>query len=139
MATGVSRSLVVGRLRSRKVATLVAEAFIGPRPPGTVVRHDDGDHTNDAASNLIYGTVAENVKDTVRHGTHKNTRKTCCPKCGGPYSIRFLKDGRARRYCQPCRSAVMRKASQKYWAKVKAERQAAASPSQSPRPNAPAA
>ena len=47
---------------------LVASAFLGPRPKGWVVRHFDGDNTNNKKGNLKYGTHAENHADTLRHG-----------------------------------------------------------------------
>lgn len=52
------------------VATLVCEAFHGPRPPGMVVRHLDGDRLNSRAENLCWGTPAQNSADRIRHGTH---------------------------------------------------------------------
>lgn len=40
------------RCRGRSVHGLVAEAFLGPRPPGAEPDHVDHDRTNNAASNL---------------------------------------------------------------------------------------
>lgn len=54
--------------KTRKVHSLVTEAFLGPRPEGLVVRHLDGDHSNNNIDNLRYGTHAENVADMIRHG-----------------------------------------------------------------------
>ena len=51
---------------------LVAEAFLGPRPRGLVCRHLDGNASNNAASNLAWGTGSENNYDSVRHGTWTN-------------------------------------------------------------------
>lgn len=48
---------------------LMAAAWHGPRPPGLVVRHLDGDKLNDAPWNLAYGTPAQNHDDAIRHGT----------------------------------------------------------------------
>lgn len=48
---------------------LVAEAFIGPRPPGLNVLHADGDRQNCRADNLYYGDQADNGSDAKRHGT----------------------------------------------------------------------
>jgi len=42
------------------VHRLVAEVFIGPRPPGHVIDHIDGDKTNNAVANLEYVTPREN-------------------------------------------------------------------------------
>jgi len=47
---------------------LMAEIFHGPRPDGMVVRHLDGDPTNDDPNNLIWGTQKENANDTIKHG-----------------------------------------------------------------------
>lgn len=51
------------------VHVLVAEAFIGPRPPGHDVAHLDGDRQNNRAGNLAYKTRAENEADKRTHGT----------------------------------------------------------------------
>lgn len=69
-----------GTTKRRKVDvhTMVALAFIGPRPGGHHVRHLDGDSLNNAAANLSYGTVSENIRDQVRHGTHRMARRTHC-------------------------------------------------------------
>ena len=47
---------------------LVARAFIGECPLGLHVLHSDGDKINNHYSNLRYGSAAENVLDTLRHG-----------------------------------------------------------------------
>jgi hypothetical protein len=54
-----------------RAAALVAIAFHGPRPPGMVVRHDNGKETDDRASNLLWGTQAQNMADKYRHGTQQ--------------------------------------------------------------------
>lgn len=64
-----------GYLRERR-HTLVAEAFHGKQQPGQQVRHLDGDPSNDHASNLEWGDLAENIQDAVRHGTHRTGAKT---------------------------------------------------------------
>jgi len=52
-----------------RIHRLVCEAFHGPAPEGcTVVRHLDGDPQNNRASNLAWGTPAENTADMYRHG-----------------------------------------------------------------------
>ena len=48
----------------------VLEAFGGPRPDGALVRHIDGDKTNNHIENLTWGTHKENQADRVLHGTH---------------------------------------------------------------------
>ena len=52
-----------------RVHTLVASAFLGPRPDRMEVRHLDGDKLNNDLKNLAYGTRQENEADKVRHGT----------------------------------------------------------------------
>jgi hypothetical protein len=49
--------------------SLVAAAFIGPRPPGKEVAHRDGDPTNARLENLRYATPKENDADKIMHGT----------------------------------------------------------------------
>jgi hypothetical protein len=65
-----SVSLTAGSITRRfQVHVLVAEAFC-PRsnPDYDLVRHDDGNPANCRASNLIWGTHAENTEDQFRHG-----------------------------------------------------------------------
>lgn len=66
--------------RNSKTHILVLEAFVGPRPPGAVARHLDGNPRNNALGNLVWGTSSENALDRVGHGTHSETRKTHCPR-----------------------------------------------------------
>lgn len=62
--------LNLGFGKTRLLHVLVAEAHIGPRPRGQVVRHRDGNRQNPRRRNLEYGTYAENTQDAIRHGTH---------------------------------------------------------------------
>ncbi len=50
------------------VHTLVAAAFIGPRPYKAVVNHKDARRANNRADNLEYTTQRENVGHAVRMG-----------------------------------------------------------------------
>lgn len=52
----------------KKVHTLVALAFIGPKQDGMQVNHKDGDTFNNAASNLEYVTQGENSVHAYLHG-----------------------------------------------------------------------
>jgi hypothetical protein len=54
----------------RTVHSLVAEAFIGPRPEGMEVRHGSANRTDNRAENLCYGTRADNAADKLRDGSH---------------------------------------------------------------------
>lgn len=60
-----------GIQQGRMVHHLVAEAFIGPRPDGHVIRHKNDDRTDNRARNLCYGTQSENMADAVRNGKIK--------------------------------------------------------------------
>ena len=59
-----------GVVRKKKVHHIVCEAFNGPRKPGQVCRHLDGNQHNNIPSNLKWGTPTENAQDAIRHGTH---------------------------------------------------------------------
>lgn len=56
----------------RPVHQVVLEAFMGPRPDGMQTLHKDGSKTNNAPSNLAWGTALENSKDRKAHGTGPN-------------------------------------------------------------------
>jgi hypothetical protein len=58
-----------------RVHRLVASGFLKEQPDGHEVRHLDGNPKNNKASNLEWGTRADNVSDAIRHGTHSG------PKC----------------------------------------------------------
>lgn len=72
--------------RRRSVHQLVAEAFTGPHPPGTDVRHLNGVKTGCRAVNLAYGTRSQNMLDAVQHGACVDANKTHCGVCGTPYN-----------------------------------------------------
>ena len=69
-----------GKRERRSVHALVAESFIGARPEGMEVCHNDGNPTNNHLDNLRYGTRSDNMLDRVRHGTNPSTVKTHCPR-----------------------------------------------------------
>jgi len=52
----------------RTVHSIVAEAFLGPRPEKSDVLHLDGNRVNNCASNLRYGTRKENLNQTYEYG-----------------------------------------------------------------------
>lgn len=104
-ATPIGRYLCVtltdesGRQKLRRVHQIVAEAFHGPRPPGTQVCHYDGNGHNNHADNLRFGSAADNGADKVRLNTHcrrghefttENTNLVSCA------------DGYVRRQCRTC-------------------------------------
>jgi hypothetical protein len=68
----LSRPLFPGnRLYRVSVHRLVAEAFLGPCPPGLQCRHLNGNSRDSAARNLAWGTAVENQADRLIHGTDK--------------------------------------------------------------------
>lgn len=52
------------------IHVLVALAFIGPRPDGLQVCHNDGNPKNCRKGNLRYDTPTGNHADKIKHGTH---------------------------------------------------------------------
>lgn len=60
-----------GTSRGLNVHKIVSRAFLGPKPDGLVTRHLDGDKLNNAAGNLAYGTITENNRDKIKHGTSR--------------------------------------------------------------------
>jgi hypothetical protein len=91
--------------RNSKAHILVLEAFVGPRPPGAVARHLDGNPRNNTLDNLIWDTSSENAIDRVTHGTHSETRKTHCRR-GHPLAIPNLVASRLpSRVCLACARA----------------------------------
>jgi hypothetical protein len=52
--------------------TLMAEAFLGPRPPGMMICHRDGDRGNNHATNLRYGTQSEAIRASYKSGLRRN-------------------------------------------------------------------
>lgn len=63
------RKVLLGATRDKVwIHRLVLQVFVGEPPPGHIARHLDGDPTNNAVSNLKWGTPAENNADMMRHG-----------------------------------------------------------------------
>jgi hypothetical protein len=96
-----------------RVHTLVLEAFVGPRPPGMVACHNDGNGGNNHVSNLRWDTYGANNHDLVRHGTHWQVVKTHCPK-GHLYNERntFQRPEGGRR-CRKCQREANRRSKAK--------------------------
>jgi len=59
-----------GKRTRKRVHTIVAETFVGPRPSNKhEVLHLDGCKTNNNSRNLAWGTRSDNMQDAIRHGT----------------------------------------------------------------------
>lgn len=93
---------VRGKKTQRVVAPLVLEAFVGPRPRGTECCHWDGDPTNDALSNLRWGTSKENSADQMRHGRHGMAIRTQCPRGHDLFPPNLAPNPRGVRQCRAC-------------------------------------
>lgn len=94
---------VSGERKFCYVHHLVLEAFVGPAPAvGMHACHNNGVPSDNRVENLRWGTVSDNMYDSVRHGTHVQARKTHCPK-GHPLSgdnlIYYESSGRQCRTC----------------------------------------
>lgn len=63
-----------GMRRKVRIHRLVAEVFLPNPERKPCVRHMDGSCTNNAASNLAWGTYAENEADKKLHGTYDMRR-----------------------------------------------------------------
>lgn len=94
----------------RTIHTLVMAAFVGPRPDGMDVCHNNGDKTDNRLENLRYDTRSANCFDTVAHGNNKSANKTHCPK-GHEYTTENTyiivrrsgpKKGHTSRTCRRC-------------------------------------
>lgn len=63
-----------GVARTVRVHVVVAEAFIGARPPGREVNHKNGNKADNRVENLEWVTESENVKHTYRELGRVGTR-----------------------------------------------------------------
>lgn len=62
------------------VHKLVLLTWVGPAPSfDSVCRHLDGDKLNNDYTNLVWGTVQENVNDRMKHGTSGNLKGEAHP------------------------------------------------------------
>jgi hypothetical protein len=97
---------VNGQERTRKVCQLVAESFIGPRPKGLVVCHNDGNPANNIPDNLRWDTLRSNRLDDIKHGKNSMINKTHCirnhPLSGDNLCPSGLIQG--KRVCLACRT-----------------------------------
>lgn len=90
-----------GHSRTVPVHQLVMAAFVGPRPPDREVCHANGNAEDNRLTNLSYGTASDNALDRVRHGVHRQARKTHCP-LGHELATPNLVAGSARRGSRAC-------------------------------------
>lgn len=91
------------RRKSWKVHRVICETFHGPPPSRLhVVRHLNGNPSDNRPDNLKWGTRKENAQDLKDHGRDFNLKKTECPQ-GHPYegdNLYITKGG--GRACREC-------------------------------------
>jgi len=103
---------------------LAARAFIG-EPTGPMVRHLDDVPTNNHASNLAYGTAADNAQDMLRNKGHRGNRMTECHN-GHAFTPENIRISNGSRNCIECnRAAVLRYTARKRARSISASGRAA--------------
>jgi hypothetical protein len=65
----VGKLHIGGKTYVKRMHRLVLFAFVGPCPPGMEGCHNDGNHQNNALSNLRWDTPSANQRDRAKHGT----------------------------------------------------------------------
>lgn len=87
---------------TRTIHSIVADAFLGPRPDGLNVLHNNGDPIDNRPENLRYGTQSENILDCVKHGNHTVASRTHCVRGHEytPENTKYRKGG--SRVCVTC-------------------------------------
>lgn len=90
-----------GAARTKYVHHLVAAAFVGPRPAGMDVCHNNGQHQDNRAENLRYDTHSANAFDSVRHGRNHWARRSHCHK-GHEYTPDNTRWRGGTRLCRAC-------------------------------------
>lgn len=93
-----------GRRRCRRVGTLVALAWLGPRPPAAEVRRVNGNTLDDRPENLAYGTADEVVADHAARARREEAAgsPTHCPS-GHRYTNVWI-GAWGERFCRECHS-----------------------------------
>jgi len=82
------------------LAWVDAHGMLPPEDKPCVLHHCDNPPCVNP-DHLYAGTRADNARDKSQRGRDLNSRKTCCPKCGGSYT-RYVWAGRPQRECRSC-------------------------------------
>lgn len=96
-----------GQGSTKQVHSLVAKTFLGDYSGSLVVCHGPKGKLDNSLANLRWDTQSNNILDSVREGTQKETRKTQCPRghdlAGSNLRPDLLKSG--KRTCLACNRA----------------------------------
>lgn len=107
--------------RQRRVHILVAEAYI-PNPNNyPVVMHKDNNKANPEVSNLEWGTVSKNTKDSYRDGLAKNDKSwddsqsipICCFNLKGELIEKYGSVGECSRILGITKSCILNQCAHK--------------------------
>lgn len=101
-----------GKATNYYIHILVAAAFLGPRPAGMDVCHNDGDKTNNAVSNLRYDTRSNNILDSVATGAHHAASRIHCPRNHAYDEQNTYISPKGGRVCRKCRNLAKRQRNQ---------------------------
>jgi len=61
-----------GKVYKRYIHRLVLETYVDKCPKGMECCHNDGNTTNNHLNNLRWDTRKSNIRDAMKHGTHKH-------------------------------------------------------------------
>lgn len=73
-------SVLLGDRNPHQVHQLIMQVFVGPRPHGLEVCHNNGDPTDNRLENLRYDSRSANHLDMQRHGTDIYRNRINCPR-----------------------------------------------------------
>jgi NUMOD4 motif/HNH endonuclease len=108
-----------GEQTIHKVHRLVLATFDRPPLPGEIVRHLNGDPSDNRwPENICWGTMKENSADMVRHG-RGSIAKTHCPQ-GHPYEAENTIIGsNGGRVCKICKRELGREAQRRFMKRLR--------------------
>jgi len=97
-----------GKQKTYRVHRLVAEAFLGPCPPGLEVAHWDDIPWHNEITNLRFVTSHENKMDMVRNGGHFYANHTHCPQGHEFTPANTFLGSKGERNCRICHNEFSR-------------------------------
>lgn len=97
-----------GVREEKRVHRLVLEAFFGPCPDGMEGCHNNGNPSDNRLENLRWDTRSENIRDSVRHGTHSKSARRECIRGHlliAPNLVSWSRNRHGHRQCLACARA----------------------------------